>query len=97
MCILFLARKNTSKFSIGSMFDQETFRAYKASGISERMLQSPYLRTEPIQTIAQYKEMQREWKNTVYVLYSLNTNLNSLLDKDRTLNYSSVQCFVVIL
>lgn len=48
--------------------NEQMLRAYKASGISERMLQTPYAR-EPVQTIAQYKDMQRK-----YVIFHIIAN-----------------------
>jgi hypothetical protein len=62
-------------------------KAYKASGISERMLQAPYLRNnEAAQLLTQYKEMKKEWKENVYLARSKIQGLGLYAKRDIDMN-----------
>lgn len=67
-------------------------RAYKASGISERMLQTPYLRNnETAQLISQYREMKKEWHENVYLARSKIQGLGLYAKKDLDMNQMIIE------
>lgn len=67
-------------------------RAYKASGISERMLQTPYLRSNDMtQLIGQYREMKKEWKSNVYLARSKIQGLGLYSKKDLDMNQMIIE------
>jgi hypothetical protein len=67
-------------------------KAYKASGISERMLQAPYLRNnEAALLIAQYKEMKKEWRENVYLARSRIQGLGLYAKKDLDMNQMIIE------
>jgi hypothetical protein len=62
-------------------------RALKASGISEKMLQMPYMRNnEAAQLNAQYKDMKKEWRENVYLARSRIQGLGLYAKRDLDMN-----------
>lgn len=60
---------------MSTRIDQETLKAYRASGISEEMLTTSYHRYDLTnqnnhQVYSQYRRMQKEWYNNVYLARS---------------------------
>ncbi|KAI1731709.1 PHD-finger domain-containing protein [Ditylenchus destructor] len=86
-------RSSSTRYSsITSKIDQETLRAYRASGISEEVLMNsyaPYLRCEPgqpNQVYSQYRRMMKEWPNNVYLARSKIQGLGLYAKRDIDMN-----------
>ncbi|KAL3091354.1 hypothetical protein niasHS_007147 [Heterodera schachtii] len=86
-------RNNSARFVLSAKFDQEMLRAYRASGISERMLfQTPYLRSNDMaQLVVQYREMKRECKSNVYLARSKIQGMGLYAKRDLDMNQMIIE------
>jgi SET domain-containing protein len=83
----------SSRFTgVSAKMDQDVLRAYKASGINERMLQAPHLRNnEAAQLNSLYKEMKKEWKENIYLARSKIQGLGLYAKKDLDMNQPIIE------
>uniref|UniRef100_A0A915NUX8 Histone-lysine N-methyltransferase n=2 Tax=Meloidogyne TaxID=189290 RepID=A0A915NUX8_9BILA len=89
------ARSSTSQryFNL-SKIDEETRKAYKTSGINERMLQSLYFRNcneQHTLLITQYREMKKEWKENIYLARSKIQGLGLYAKRDLDMNQMIIE------
>uniref|UniRef100_A0A183BQZ3 Histone-lysine N-methyltransferase n=1 Tax=Globodera pallida TaxID=36090 RepID=A0A183BQZ3_GLOPA len=85
-------RNSSARVVLSAKIDQEMLKAYKASGISERMLQTPYLRINDMaQLVCQYREMKKEWKSNVYLARSKIQGMGLYAKRDLDMNQMIIE------